>query len=67
MREDGKYAGRQAYCGVHGWRVVDSSAVILDPMPTEPPAGLAWCGACVGRAAEHAGLLTLWAAQLATT
>lgn len=67
MREDGRFAGQQAFCGVHGWQVTDSPAVILDPMPAEPPDGLTWCGACIGRAAEHVGLLNAWAAQLATT
>jgi hypothetical protein len=66
MREDGKWAGRQAYCGVHGWAVRDSDPIILDPPPQVPPTGLTWCGACVGRAAEHTGQLNAWAAQLAT-
>lgn len=65
MREDGKFPGRSALCGVHGWGVRRSEPVVLDPMPAQPPAGLSWCPACVGRLAERAGVLAGWAAELA--
>jgi hypothetical protein len=65
MREDGKYPGRQAYCGTGGYDVTHSTTVLIDPLPATPPDGLAWCGACVGRAAERTGQLDTWAAQLA--
>lgn len=65
VREDGKFPGRQAECGVAGWDVRDSPAVVLDPMPAAPPDGLSWCPACVGKAAERVGLLDQWAAALA--
>lgn len=65
MREDGNFPGRSGECGAAGWTVTDSPAVILDPLPAAPPAGLAWCPACVGRAAERAGLLAQFASVLA--
>ena len=65
MREDGKFPGRSALCGVHGWGVRRSEPVIVDPMPVVPPAGLSWCPACVGRLAERAGVLGRVAAELA--
>ncbi|MGW1405052.1 hypothetical protein [Streptomyces sp. NPDC002403] len=66
MREDGKFPGRSGECNAAGWAHRDSDPVILDPMPTAPPPGLEWCPACIGRAAERAGLLTQFAATLAT-
>ncbi len=65
MREDGRFPGRSALCGVHGWGVRRSEPVIVDPMPAVPPPGLSWCPACVGRLAERRGLLAGWAAELA--
>ncbi|MFI1194024.1 hypothetical protein ACH4T9_12315 [Micromonospora sp. NPDC020750] len=65
MREDGKFPGRSAECGVHGWGVRRSEPVILDPIPAVPPAGLSWCPGCVGKLAERAGVLARWAAELA--
>jgi hypothetical protein len=65
MREDGKYPGRQAFCGAAGYDVTHSETVVIDPLPAAPPAGLSWCGACVGKAAERTGQLDRWAAQLA--
>ncbi|MGW6531404.1 hypothetical protein [Streptomyces venezuelae] len=55
VREDGKFAGRQGLCGTPGWGVTKSPAVILEPLPAEPPAGLAWCNACLGHAAHLVG------------
>ena len=66
MREDGPMPGRQGECGTTGWDVTHSPAVLLDPAPQTPPAGLAWCPRCVGLAAARTGLLDQWAAQLAT-
>jgi hypothetical protein len=65
MREDGRYPGRQALCGTGGYDVTHSTTVLIDPMPEQPPAGLAWCGPCVGRAAERLGQLPQIAARLA--
>ncbi|APD18681.1 hypothetical protein SEA_MOJORITA_40 [Streptomyces phage Mojorita] len=65
MREDGPMPGRQGECGTTGWDVTHSPAVVLDPAPQTPPAGLAWCPRCVGLAAARTGLLDQWAAQLA--
>lgn len=46
----------QAWCGVSATGATNSPRVPVDPnVPLQP--GLAWCGHCVGRAAEHAGLL----------
>lgn len=57
MREDGGFAGRQALCGTPGWCVTNSPAVILDPLPGTPPAGLSWCRSCIGHAADLVGQL----------
>lgn len=65
MREDGKFAGKQGLCGTPGWGVTQSPAVILDPIPTEPPAGLSWCNSCVGHAAHLVGVLADTAAAVA--
>lgn len=56
MRECGKFPGRQGWCGTQAGTVTRSVAVVLDPMPDEPPAGLTWCPLCVTRAAEKAGV-----------
>lgn len=61
VREDGKFAGRQGLCGAVGWGVTHSPPVILSPMPTEPPAGLSWCRACVGHASDVVGQLDAFA------
>lgn len=63
MREDGKFPGRSALCGAAGWDHTHSPAVIVDPMPAVPPAGLSWCNSCVGHAAFLVGTL----AQVAVT
>lgn len=52
-------------CGNAAWNCQASETVIIDPMPAEPPAGLEWCPSCVGRAADRAGLLRVFAATLA--
>jgi hypothetical protein len=57
MREDGKYPGRAALCGVHGWNVTKSETVVIDPLPLQPPDGLYWCATCVGQYAEVVGLI----------
>lgn len=58
IREDGPRPGRQAMCGQHAWACTDSTPVVLDPMPLQPPDGLAWCPHCLGRLAER--LDALW-------
>jgi hypothetical protein len=65
MREDGKFPGRQALCGVHGWGVTHSPPVILNPMPAAPPDGLAWCRSCIGHAADLVGQLDAFARIIA--
>lgn len=53
VREDGRWAGQVGYCGQ---RATDSRtqpgyqsrAVIVDPLPLTPPAGLTWCPPCLG-------------------
>jgi hypothetical protein len=57
MREDGKWAGRNALCGVQAWHVTRSRTMILDPMPSVPPEGLDWCPTCVGQYADVVGLI----------
>lgn len=53
----------QAWCGVSATDTPASPKVDVDPAkPLE--AGLGWCGPCLGRAADHAGLLTDVAALL---
>jgi len=57
--------GTGGYCpaqlGIHK----GSRAIILEPMPVTPPAGLKWCPTCVGQHAERAGQLHTFAAILA--
>lgn len=53
------------WCGIHAWDVTGSSAVVLNPMPDRPPAGLEWCPACIGHLADTLGLLDAVAAELA--
>lgn len=65
MREDGKFAGRHALCGVHGWHVTKSQTIVLDPMPSTPPDGLWWCATCVGQYADVLGLVDAVAYDLA--
>ena len=67
VREDGKWAGRQALCGTHFWGVTGSEPVVFDPMPPEPPEGLRWCPMCVGHLADRLGNLNALATTLATT
>lgn len=66
MREDGKFSGRQGLCGAPGWTVTNSPPVILDPLPAEPPHGLAWCCSCVGHAAWLVGQLDAFARTIAS-
>jgi len=49
------------WCGTGAW----GHRHDISPLPTEPPTGLRWCGACVGRYADHIGQLDALAAQLA--
>ncbi|MFD4912795.1 hypothetical protein ACFWNR_06180 [Streptomyces virginiae] len=65
MREDGSFAGRQALCGTPGWGVINSPAVVLDPLPTQPPPGLTWCRSCIGHAADLVGQLNAFARIIA--
>jgi hypothetical protein len=65
MREDGRFAGKQAECGTSGWGHRKSEPVVIDPMPATPPPGLSWCPPCVGRLAARMGRLDGWAAELA--
>lgn len=48
------------WCGTGAW----GHRHDITPLPTKPPAGLRWCGACVGRYADHTGQLADLAAQL---
>lgn len=49
------------WCGTGAW----GHRHDLTPLPAQPPAGLAWCGGCVGRYADHIGRLDALAALLA--
>jgi len=64
IREDGKFPGRQALCGVHGWDVSKSPTVVIDPMPDTPPEGLAWCPTCIGWLADCLDRIDAVAAHL---
>ena len=57
--------GKLALCGTQAWPVTRSDPVIFDPMPPEPPEGLAWCPKCIGHLAELQGVLGDIAARLA--
>jgi hypothetical protein len=65
MREDGKFAGKQGLCGAPGWNHNNSPAVILEPLPAKPPAGLSWCNSCIGHAAHLVGQLEAVAQTIA--
>lgn len=65
IREDGKHAGHNGYCGIQVGDVQRSSAGIIDPMPMVAPLGLSWCAKCVGEHAERIGHLDTIAAVLA--
>ncbi|MFD9568074.1 hypothetical protein [Streptomyces sp. NPDC059994] len=65
MREDGQFAGKQGLCGAPGWGVTHSPPVILDPLPATPPAGLDWCRACIGHAADLVGQIDQVASTVA--
>lgn len=67
LREDGRHPGRQGLCGTSAGRHSQSEAVVLDPMPAQPPAGLSWCAMCVGQLAERTGLISAVGALLAAT
>lgn len=54
---------KQAWCGVFATSTPASPKVTVDPAkPLDE--GLTWCGACLGRAAEYAGVLAQVAALL---
>jgi len=55
----------QGECGTSAGPHTESVPVYIDPMPTEPPAGLSWCPACIGKLAERRGALARVAAELA--
>jgi hypothetical protein len=65
MREDGRFAGKQALCGAAGWAHTDSPPIVIDPMPVGPPDGLEWCRSCVGHAADLVGQLAAMARMVA--
>lgn len=65
IRDHGPEPGHNAMCGQGVWPTTNSVPVVLDPMPTVPPDGLAWCPRCLGFLAEHLGVLDDLAAQLA--
>lgn len=58
-------SGEQTWCGQFATPHTNSEPVIFDPMPAEPPEGLAWCPACIGHLAERYGLLGEVASMLA--
>jgi hypothetical protein len=64
-RGPGDRVAKVFMCGAPAWDCRASDVVILDPLPVLAPDGLSWCPACVGRAAETAGLLERFAAELA--
>lgn len=66
MREDGKFAGRQALCGAAGWGHTNSPPILIDPLPLKPPDGLDWCRSCIGHAAAIVGQLDAFARIVAT-
>ncbi|MET9222409.1 hypothetical protein ABZX65_27095 [Streptomyces sp. NPDC003300] len=65
MREDGKFAGKQALCGAAGWGHTHSPPVVIDPLPVDPPEGLTWCRSRVGYAADQVGQLAAFARLIA--
>lgn len=55
----------ETWCGQGVNQHQHSEPVILDPLPSRPPEGLAWCPKCVGHLAEWYGLLDEVADSLA--
>lgn len=55
IREDGPNPGREGYCSIHLRDVTHSRGIIIEPLPVVPPAGLQWCGTCLGRHVLHLG------------
>jgi hypothetical protein len=53
VREDHPSGRQHAMCGQPVWKVTNATPVVLDPMPLQPPDGLAWCPHCLGRLAER--------------
>ncbi len=64
VNDAGMNPGRQTFCGQIASSTFKGAAVILDPLPSTPPAGLTWCPTCVGRLAEQSGFLAAFAAVL---
>jgi hypothetical protein len=65
IREDGPRPGDDAMCGQAVRKVTHATPVVLDPMPLQPPDGLAWCPHCLGRLAEALDALRWLGEQLA--
>ena len=54
------------WCGTAGWDCSDGAGrMVIDPAPEVPPGRLKWCPICVGRALEHAGMLSAVGVMLA--
>lgn len=47
----------QGWCGTPAWDTTGSRVAWLDELPETPPDDLWWCPICVGRAADHLGVL----------
>lgn len=56
----------QGWCSTPAYDATDAPVVWLDEIPVTPPDGLTWCGMCLGRYAEHVGVLEQVAAVVAT-
>jgi len=57
---------KEGFCGTAGWDCSDGAGRhVIDPLPEVPPSRLTWCPTCVGRAAEHLGMLSGFARLVA--
>lgn len=65
LAEDGPHAREQTLCRQPMVDTRATYAMLLDPMPVAPPAGLAWCPPCIGALAARRGVLADIAASLA--
>ncbi len=64
LETHGTHAGQQGLCGASARTHQHSRALMIRPMPAVPPAGVPWCGRCIGYLIELSGQLELIAALL---
>lgn len=51
-----RHMTKQGFCGQAAYST-RTTPIMITPLPQTPPPGLAWCPLCIGRYAEHLGVL----------